>query len=110
MSDTLKPVSAKAARAVLKIVREHFRAWTHTPDGKPLEHTPPVLHEPGTGWGDHWVISWEGEGPHPWPVLLTGGGVDDYSGARVEPATLPRGVFCEPINGCELGIYPPHQW
>lgn len=102
--DGPKPVSTQAAHNVLTVLREYLRPWIDQ------SGVSPVMHEPDTGWGEHWVISWEGGGLFPWTVLATGGGIDDYSGHPIEAAPLPADVFCEPISACELGIYPPHTW
>lgn len=104
MPDTPKPVSEEDAHIVLLKLRQHV----HRHGGQSASS--PVLHEPDTGWGSHWVISWEPCALYPWPILVTGGGIDDYTGARIPPADFPAAVFCEPVNACEMGIYPPHTW
>jgi hypothetical protein len=104
------PVSRADAEAVRAALIEHFRAWTHTPDGTPLDEAgQPTLHAPHTGWGDHWVIVWVGyhhPTPYQWPTLATTGGQEEYSRTPIEPVPLPPGVTCEAIGPCELGIYP----
>lgn len=98
----IQPISETDAHAVLLALRLYLRRVTRVPSDL-------VIREPGTGWGDHWVIAWEGCPIHPWTVLATGGGRDDYSNQVITPidrAALPNGVLCEPINTVELGLYP----
>lgn len=107
---SVEPVSQELAEQVREVVIAHFPAYTQDLNGVRHEARDlPVLHEPDTGWGEHWVLSWEGTPvgtPYEWPILVTGGGYEEYTGAQVAPAVFPAEVFCEPINGIELGIYP----
>lgn len=110
MSEVRKPISRDAAERVRRIVIDHFPAYTRDEHGKPLpDDGLPVLRAPGTGWGEHWTLAWEGGSPYEWPILVSTGGRTD-SGAWVDPAEFPPGVFAEPVNGIELGLYPPHEW
>lgn len=98
--EPIAPVSADQAHAVMAVLVEYLAPWIAE------SGVSPALRAPDTGWGEHWTIGWEGGGLYPWTVLATGGGVDDYTGHTHAPAPLPTDVFCEPINACELGIYP----
>lgn len=106
-----KPVSSTLAKRVRQIIIDHFPAYTRDANGKPLteERELPVLRKPNTGWGEHYTIAWEDGAPYEWPILVTLGGVSEFTGKSFEPATFPPGVYVEPINGIELGIYPPHE-
>lgn len=106
-SGTLRPItiSRELAEQVREAVIEHFRLYTYDRDGNRLpDEQLPRLFEPGHN-GSGWDLAWEGHGPYEWTILATGGGRCD-SGLRYEPVTWPAGVFAEPINGVELGLYP----
>jgi hypothetical protein len=105
---SMKPVSRELAQQVRGIVIAHFETYTHNADGSLVdEKWLPVLREPDSGWGDHWVLAWEEGGPYEWTALATSGGIAEFSAKAFEPAEFPRTVFCEPVNGIELGVYPP---
>lgn len=106
----IPPVTQAQAEQVRDIVIGHFRSWTHTPDGTrhPLRELP-VLHGPNTGWGEHWCLVWVGYSevpPSQWETLVTLGGREDYTGARIEPAQFPPELLCEGVDSGVLGIYP----
>lgn len=105
----IKPVTPEQAETVREIVINHFRAWTHDPDGTlhPLRELP-VLHAPRTGWGDHWYLVWVAYSevpPSQWETLVTLGGREDYTGVRIEPAVFPPDLLCEGVTSGVLGIY-----
>lgn len=108
--EPIPPVSEELARAVRDIVIEHFRSWTHDPDGNLLPGEElPELKAPGTGWGDHWCLLWTGLAtatPYEWPTLATLGGREEYTGAAVAPASFPPELLCEAASLSELSICP----
>jgi hypothetical protein len=108
MTAKVRNITTRRAEKVREIVIAHFHPYTHNPDGSLMaEQYLPVLREPDSGWGDHWVLGWEEGSPYDWPGLATRGGVAEFTGKPFEPAEFPAWVFCEPINGIELGLYPP---
>jgi hypothetical protein len=64
--------------------------------------------------GDRFVIVWEEGSPYQWTyIALTGHQeVDEEASSlmgrtvRTKAASAPMGVFAEPINHIELGLYP----
>jgi hypothetical protein len=100
-----RAISRKLAQRARDVVIEYFAVYCHDEDGNLLPaECLPRLYEPGHS-GSGWCLGWEGNGPDDWTILVTAGG-DRPDGTPFEPATFPRGVFAEPINGCELGLYP----
>lgn len=110
--EQVRPIGEELARRVREVVIGHFHAVTREGGEWLPDDELPVLRAPGTGWGDHWVLAWEGgAAPYDWPIKVTSGGYDDYAPHVWQPgAQFPPEVFCEPINGVELGLYPPHDW
>lgn len=106
MSDTEPAtLTRQQAESARDVVIGHFRAYCYDQDAQLLPaECLPRLYEPGHN-GSGWDLTWEGYGPHDWPRLASGGGYDDL-GNLTAPATFPPGVRAEPINGCELGLYP----
>lgn len=97
-----KSLTRAQAERVRRIVVKYFDAYTHDLSGQPVpDEDMPRLYRDES----RWILVWEGSGPDDWPILVTGGGCG-INGMPFEPATFPRGVFAEPINSCELGLYP----
>ena len=85
-----------AATGELVVRRQGGLSW---PDG-------PVLCADFEGWSttSDWAVVWEG-GPHDWTMYVPHGGRTEDFGLTVGPIDLP-GVFCEPVNGFALALYP----
>lgn len=114
---TRKRVTKREAEKVLAAVKRAFPAWI---GGK--GSTPPTLVK-NWEWGWNysrtydWAIIWE-EGPYEWTYRFPEGGVDEeltYELRTIVPdaaplttnaATLPDGVWTEPITGWAIAIYP----
>lgn len=90
MPRALTHKQAEAARAA---VIEFYRLFCYDSAGEllPAEMLP-RLYPPGHN-GSGWCLSWEGNGPDEWTM-------------HVWRAGIPPNILAEPINYCELGLYP----
>jgi hypothetical protein len=123
MSTRTRTVTKAQAEATLAAVKAQFAAFLNpmTLDGTTYDPTypDPVLVWDYTDSG-HPAIAWE-EGPDEWVYTIHGGTSEEEAslmalaaeefGATLpvpvrKPATIPAGVFVEPVNHCALGVYP----
>lgn len=125
-------LSAAQAQAALDAIKARYAQYltpqpydampAMTIDGVEYPATPAGVDQPlyrapelWADWDGHdWVVSWE-EGPWEWAYRASMGGFNEVAdqvaamgGTPVEeePIPMPDGVWCEPINSFQLGLYP----
>jgi len=103
----MKKVTKRQAEQALRTVQKKWQGYVDAGS------TPPALQQRE----GHWTIVWE-EGPFDWTTLASLGGVNEElayelreSGLKApmeEPLEMPEGVYSEPWNGWQLGLYLEH--
>lgn len=102
MSTTTKVASRRDAEAVLRAVKRQFKNYVESGCEPQLIERWSFLRD-----SDHWAVVWE-EGPYDWAHLFPYGGREEEFGSLIldVSADVPARVFCEPITGWALGVYP----
>lgn len=116
-----RKVTRKQAEAILKVIETRFAVYL-VPGAGPGDRPTLYDHEHEDQNPGCWSIVWEGNAPYGWVMnpfdeyfdenayylaINTMMPDDDAREFAKTPAVeAPKGVFCEPINNCILGIYP----